>query len=125
MTAMIDVQCPKCARRFGWGGKMVDHPGCPRCGYRPPQEALERSDRDAEAFGQRLRTAPALAEAETLRLQRVDSGLTLRQAARLLRVTPTHLSDIESGRLRPSAELAEHMAKVYGLDVAAGLGGGA
>src|ERR1700737_4030596 len=101
MAAMIDVSCPKCNKRFGWGGDMVDRPPCPKCGYRPPQSELEAADKEMEAFALRLLTHPKNADLATRRQQRVDAGLTLRQAAKLLGVTPSTLSDVEWGRAEP------------------------
>ena len=117
MPAMIDVQCPKCNRRFGWYGTMANRPPCPRCQYRPPQEELDAADARMEAFHERLRTNPLAASAEVRRQQRLDAGLGLRQAAKLLGVHPVELSQIERGEKEPSAELAGRMVEVYGLDV--------
>jgi len=42
MNAMIDITCPKCQRRFGWRGSMLNRPACPQCSHRPPAEELAR-----------------------------------------------------------------------------------
>ena len=115
MPAMIDAQCPKCGRRFGWFGRMANRPACPRCGNRPPQEELDKADAEMAAFEQRLLTHPKDADAEMRRQQRIDAGLTLRQAAKLLGMTPTDLSAIEQGNAIPPSETCDKMAEIYGV----------
>ena len=115
MAAMIDVSCPKCRRRFGWCGTMRNQPSCPRCGHRPPQAELDAAEDVMTYFAEQLRTHPGLASAEMRRQQRVDAGLTLRQAARQLGITAVELSDYESCRAEPSAALCERMAAIYGV----------
>jgi uncharacterized Zn finger protein (UPF0148 family) len=44
---MIDATCPKCGRRFGWQGKMVDRPDC-TCGHNFPKAELEAADAELE-----------------------------------------------------------------------------
>jgi ribosome-binding protein aMBF1 (putative translation factor) len=115
MSMMIDAQCSKCARRFGWSGTMAQRPACPRCGFRPPQADLDAAARKMEEYSERLRTHPANAGAEMRRQQRVDAGLTLRQAARLLDVMPSVLSEIEQRVITPTPEFLERMAQIYGV----------
>lgn len=40
---MNDATCPKCGKRFGWAGEVVDRPPCPNCSHTIPLEIL-RSD---------------------------------------------------------------------------------
>lgn len=65
---------------------------------------------------ERLRTSPERASGQVRRQQRIDAGLTLRQAAELLGVHPTDLSQMEQGIRTPTPEFAALMADVYGLD---------
>jgi ribosome-binding protein aMBF1 (putative translation factor) len=113
MAAMIDASCSKCGRRFGWYGTMANMPACRRCGFRPPQEALDKEEAKMREMEERMLTHPKDANAETWRKQRVDAGLTLRRAAKLLGVFPKDLSAMEQGDLTPSADLLERMAKIY------------
>ena len=93
---------------------MRNRPAC-HCGHRPPQEELDTISARMEAFQERLRTHPGKASADVRRLQRIDAGLTLRQAAKLLNISPVELSDYESCRAEPSAAVCERMAEVYGV----------
>lgn len=115
--AFIDATCPKCRKRIGWYGRIVDHPTCPRCGHRPDQANLERTQAEADKFTELL---AALQEVnpgwEKWREARVAAGLTLRQAAKLFGVGPRELSEIEQGRTQPSQALAEQMARCYSGD---------
>jgi hypothetical protein len=108
----IDVQC-KCGKKFGWCGDMTTRPPCPKCGLRPPQTELvaaqQRMDEDRRLMDSRP-------EAAVCSKQRRLAGLTLRQAAKLLGVFPSHLSDVENRREALGAGLAERMIEVYGLD---------
>lgn len=53
---------------------------------------------------------------EVLRRRRVELlGKGLRETARLLGVTPPHLTDLEKGRRAPSEELLIRIARVYGI----------
>ena len=115
MSAMIDATCSKCGRRIGWYGTIADRPACPRCGHRPPRAELDAAEAEMQAFRDRLATHPRNADADTRRQQRLDAGLTLRQAAKLLNTTPTNLSAIEQGTAIPSTEMADRMAEVYGM----------
>ncbi|MEM6484197.1 MAG: helix-turn-helix transcriptional regulator [Pseudomonadota bacterium] len=62
---------------------------------------------------------PNIPIGEQLRQQRVEVlGKGLREMARLLGVTPAHLTDVEKGRRSPSEELLCKIAKEYGLEQA-------
>jgi DNA-binding XRE family transcriptional regulator len=50
---------------------------------------------------------------EHWRKARVAAGLTLRQAAKLLHVAPSDLSEIEQGHKQPSEALAGRMSRCY------------
>ena len=119
MNAMIDVQC-KCGKRFGWAGRMANRPACPRCGDRPPQAELEEADRRMDADRELFLTHPMKATLDQLRQQRVAAGLTLRQAAKLLNISLSELSDYEFGRRHLEPAFAERMAKVYGVEASDG-----
>jgi len=85
---IIDAQC-KCGKRLGWSGTMRNRPACPACGHRPPQAELDAAADQMDAVRERLRTYPGNASAGMRRQQRVDAGLTLRQAAKLLGIAPS------------------------------------
>lgn len=109
MSGMFDAQC-KCGKRFGWAGSVKDRPPCPRCGYRPDQADLEATDKAMEEMRQLLASRP---EAANCRKQRIAAGLTLRQAAMLLKLTPSELSMIEMGRWDLADDVKARMAEVY------------
>jgi transcriptional regulator with XRE-family HTH domain len=53
---------------------------------------------------------------ERLRSRRVEVlGKGLREMARLLDITPPHLTDIETGRRTPSEELMLRISRTYGV----------
>jgi predicted nucleic acid-binding Zn-ribbon protein len=59
MPAFNDASCPKCGRRFGWVGEMIDRPPCPKCGHQIPKEELQEADEEMEKFRQLLRDRKA------------------------------------------------------------------
>jgi predicted nucleic-acid-binding Zn-ribbon protein len=58
MPSMIDASCPKCGKRFGWTGSMVNKPACPKCGYRDSQEDLAAADAAMKTFEELLASRP-------------------------------------------------------------------
>ena len=123
----IDAQCRRCRKRIGWFGRAIDQPACQRCGLTPDRAAIERDQAEMDQFREILTelqkknpNREILTELQkknpnwkTWRKARVDAGLTLRNAAKLLDVTPTDLSDIEQGRKTPSEALTGRMARCY------------
>ena len=59
---------------------------------------------------------PSSSLGETIREARL-ARFKLREFARLLEVSPTHLSDVENGRRTPSEELLTQIASHLGLDL--------
>lgn len=116
MSGFFDVQCPQCSKRFGWRGSYSNRPSCPRCGHQESEAALAKVEAEMQAHRDRLATDPRVASGEVRRQQRIDAGLTLRQAAGLLHMPVMQLSDFEAGRREPTAEQAALMRVVYGLD---------
>lgn len=56
---------------------------------------------------------------DILRRQRVEEvGLGVREIAKVLKVAPAHVTDLERGRRTPSEDLLCRIAKVYGIDIA-------
>ena len=114
-VGFMDALCPKCKKRFGWYGRVVDRPACSRCGHRPDAADLERDQAAMNDFRELLKE---LREAnpgwDKWQKARIAAGLTLRQAAKLLEVAPTTLSEIERGQNRPSEALADRMRRCYG-----------
>jgi ribosome-binding protein aMBF1 (putative translation factor) len=114
VVAMIDVSCPKCRRRFGWYGRFVDRPPCPRCDHQIKPADLERAQdqmNHARDLFRELREKNS--NWNKWQEARVAAGLTLRQAARILDVKPSDLSDIEQGRKAPDEALMARMAHCY------------
>lgn len=48
--AFNDASCPKCRKKFGWIGRLVDKPACPKCGKKDKMEDLQREDEEMEAI---------------------------------------------------------------------------
>lgn len=55
--AFIDGTCLKCGRRYGWQGKIVDQPPCPKCGNEPDREALAKTQEQMDKAAE-LRVTP-------------------------------------------------------------------
>src|SRR6185312_11599853 len=115
MNAMIDARCSKCRAHIGWYGTMASMPVCSKCGHRPPQAELDAVAARMEEQRQRLATSPLRASADMKRQQRVDAGLTLRQAAKLLGVPAVYLASVERGDVAPTPEECQKMAEVYDI----------
>ena len=110
----FDASCQKCQRKFGWQGTVLDRPPCPRCGFQIPAEKLQHDAEEIAAFRELLKELrQANPGWDKWQKARVAAGLTLRQAAKLLEVAPTTLSEIERGQNRPSEALAGRMARCY------------
>lgn len=54
-SAMLDHQCPRCRKRFGWKGTMLDCPPCPSCGTEVPRADLLEGHRQLTEFHEQLR----------------------------------------------------------------------
>lgn len=113
--AFIDAACKRCHARIGWYGTVLEHPGCHRCGWKPNPETLKADHEEMVNFRELLaELRQANPGWDKWQKARVAAGLTLRQAAKLLEVAPTTLSEIERGETRPSEALAGRMARCYG-----------
>ena len=51
-----------------------------------------------------------------IRARRLELGVGLKSLARAAGVSPSHLSRVENGKARPSAELLERVAERLGMD---------
>lgn len=113
---MIDAQCSKCGKRYGWQGEVADQPPCPRCGHKPDPAKLAADHALIRESIALLKTHPKDATPAQLARMRVLAGLTLMQAARQLQKSPTLLEAIEEGStpIADCQELAAKMAEVYG-----------
>lgn len=111
----IDASCPRCKAHIGWYGTVLDHPECHRCGYQPGMGKMKHDQEEMDSFWELLNELrQANPSWDKWRKARVAAGLTLRQAAKILEVTPTDLSKIEQGQSKPSESLAARMASCYG-----------
>ena len=55
---------------------------------------------------------------DILRRQRIEVvGLGVREIAKVLRIAPAHVTDLERGRRTPSEDLLRRIAEVYGIDI--------
>ncbi len=112
--AFIDATCRSCRKRIGWFGRAIDQPACPRCGWKPDRATLEADQAMMDDFRETLlELREANPNWEHWRKARVGAGLTLRQAAKLLDVIPSDLSDIENGRKQASEALSSRMVRCY------------
>ena len=53
IVGFFDAICPKCGKRFGWHGGIIDRPACSRCGHNiTPEETkdVEKSVRQLNVF---------------------------------------------------------------------------
>ncbi len=55
MGGFMDGTCPKCKKRFGWTGRVVDRPACPKCGHKVDLSELESDEREIKDFENLLR----------------------------------------------------------------------
>jgi DNA-binding XRE family transcriptional regulator len=112
--AFMDAACPRCHKRFGWHGRVVDRPPCPRCGHNLDRAQLEQDQYQIDQFRELLaELRQANPNWDKWQRARVAAGLTLRQAAKILEVAPQTLAEIERGENRPSEALATRMARCY------------
>lgn len=115
--AFIDASCRKCGARIGWFGRVMDRPACRRCGDRPDDAELQSDQTEMDNFREMLaELRQANPGWNQWQKARVAAGLTLRQAAKLLDVAPTTLSEIERGENRPSEALLARMIRCYSGD---------
>ena len=113
----MDASCRRCKARIGWYGRATDMPACNRCGHRPDVAELEHDQEEMSNFRQLLaELRQANPGWDKWKKARVAAGLTLRQAAKLLEVAPTTLSEIERCENKPSEFLAARMAACYSSD---------
>jgi ribosome-binding protein aMBF1 (putative translation factor) len=114
-AAMIDVACPHCGKKYGFAGRVIDCPPCPRCGKEPDRAGLEHDQAILDEFAEFAREWKERGRLVKPGRQRMAAGLTRRQAAKILGVDVLLLADVEAGRAEPGAELAAKMAAAYGF----------
>ena len=52
--AFIDAACKRCHARIGWYGTVLEHPGCPRCGWKPDLRTLKADHDEMVSFRELL-----------------------------------------------------------------------
>jgi hypothetical protein len=117
MSAFIDVRCPECDRKFGWFGEFIDRPPCPKCGHRLPKSELEEIQAKMDEQERLMELRLADGTIEDRRLKRVQSGLTLRQAAKLAGIVASRLSNYENGREDLTPEELAKLDALYSGDL--------
>ncbi len=105
----MDATCSKCGKRFGWSGTVEDHPGCPRCGYRPPAERLAQQERIIAEHQRRI----AIAERE-VDPRVADPTLVVDLLNEIARRDRTALAALINYRVPCNDLLAEHPAVQVG-----------
>lgn len=127
MSAFIDARCPKCKGHVGWYGSVLDRPPCPKCGHQIPQDQLEIDRNHMDEFRKLLATRAKDASTQDLRVKRKAAGLTLvhvSEATRELKfggngtiaLTPTDISRMERGEIKPTEEQAAILDRIYNDD---------
>lgn len=110
----MDASCRKCGAHIGWHGRVIDMPRCRKCGAEPDRKRLEADQAEIDNFRELLtELRQANPGWDKWQKARVSSGLSLRQAAKMLGVTPTELSDYEQCRKVPSEAFAQRMSDCY------------
>jgi DNA-binding transcriptional regulator YiaG len=112
---MIDATCPKCKKRIGWQGSMLDQPACPRCGTQAQVEDLSALQQLLDQDHRLIATHPRDASPRDLQTMRVMAGLSLGQAARLIGIERRDLERFEAGdmELKDFPQFADRMAEIY------------
>ena len=113
MSGYFDARCWKCGVRIGWQGELKDAPRCHKCGAEPDRKALAEDQAKMDEAERLMLLHPRDAKPRDLQQQRVQAGLTLRQAAGQLGVEARLIADCENGRCELPAELAQKMAECY------------
>jgi len=116
MTAFCDATCPKCKRRYGWHGEVIDWPPCPHCGHRVDPEIIKRDADEIADFKALLAERPLKTSAPKRVKQRQAAGLSFGQAVKILGIHPIELKMIETGEIDPLPDLEKRMIEAYGLD---------
>lgn len=88
--SMIDGNCPKCGKRFGWQGSMIDRPPCPKCGHQIPRAELEADERKFQEIRDRAMntTDTAPLELDGFQLKRLARSGAADELSRLWRQGP-------------------------------------
>lgn len=50
MSAFNDGSCAKCKGRYGWTGRAVDKPACPKCGHVPSEKEKAELEADGKVM---------------------------------------------------------------------------
>jgi DNA-binding transcriptional regulator YiaG len=90
-----------------------DRPDCPRCFAKPDPAALESDAAKIDDFRRLIALKPAEAAPSDLKKMRVQAGLTLGQAARLLGIERATLAACEAGLTQLGQEEASKMSELY------------
>jgi DNA-binding XRE family transcriptional regulator len=115
MTAMSDVRCGKCGRRYGYQGEPLDCPPCPKCGATPPHDNLKHDQGIIDEFRSFLAEWATRKQLARPGRVRMAAGLTKGQAAKITGIERHRLHDIESGVAEPTVDESRAMAEAYGI----------
>ena len=110
----MDATCPRCGKRIGWYGDVSDRPPCGGCGHQISPEATAADQAAMDEFREILAGKAGEGDGPTLARNRELAGLSVGQAAKLLRIPRSVLERIESGESTPGQDLRDLMGQIYG-----------
>lgn len=112
VRGLFDTTCKFCKHRFGWCGRLVDKPACPKCGKRDGDKRLLRDAERVRCVFTSVSSRSPLGP--QMRVKRHQTGLSPIQAAGRLGISAVWLQDFENEKVpAPSKATIERMLDVY------------